>query len=134
MPRRCTTSARSGTPDHILLKPGRLTDEEMAIMKQHAAIGHDILHGSESPILQAAAVIALSHHEVRRQRLSRRAGRRSDPAVRAHRGARRCNRALTSSRPYKKAWELDRAVDFIRQQSGAHFDPACVAAFFLGLG
>lgn len=119
-----------GTPDHILLKPGRLTDDEMAIMKQHAAIGHDILHGSESPILQAAAVIALSHHE--------KFDGSGYPGGLAGESIPLSGRivaladvfdALTSSRPYKKAWELERAIDFICQQSGAHFDPACVAAF-----
>jgi putative two-component system response regulator len=52
-----------GTPDHILLKPGRLTDEEMEIMRRHATIGYDILKGSSSPMIQMAAEIALSHHE-----------------------------------------------------------------------
>jgi putative two-component system response regulator len=52
-----------GTPDHILLKPGRLDDDELEIMRRHARIGHDILTGSDSPMIQMAAEIALSHHE-----------------------------------------------------------------------
>ena len=49
-----------GTPDNILLKPGRLTPEEMVIMRQHPRIGHDILKGSSSPMIQMAAEIALT--------------------------------------------------------------------------
>ena len=52
-----------GTPDHILLKPGRLTAEELVVMRQHSRIGHDILLGSSSPMIQMAAEIALTHHE-----------------------------------------------------------------------
>ena len=120
-----------GTPDHILLKPGQLNDDEMAIMKRHPAIGYDILHDSASPILQTAAVIAASHHE------------KFDGSGYPHGLVGECIPlygrivaladvfdALTSSRPYKEAWELECAVDFIREQSGAHFDPACVKAFF----
>ena len=119
-----------GTPDHILLKPGQLTDDEIVIMKQHSAIGYDILHGSESPILQAAAVIALSHHE--------KFDGSGYPGGLAGEAIPLFGRivaladvfdALTSIRPYKKAWELDRAITFICKQSGAHFDPACVASF-----
>lgn len=52
-----------GTPDMILLKPGKLTPEEFAVMKQHAAIGWEILKGSAAPTLQVAAEIAHTHHE-----------------------------------------------------------------------
>ena len=51
------------TPDAVLLKPGKLTDEEMLIMKDHPSIGYSILKGSKRPILQAAAVIAKQHHD-----------------------------------------------------------------------
>lgn len=120
-----------GTPDHILLKPGRLTPDEFEIMKRHARIGHQILQGSESPVLQAAAVIALSHHE------------KFDGSGYPHGSAGAAIPlhgrivaladvfdALTSARPYKPAWELDRATALLRHESGRHFDPACVAAFF----
>ena len=52
-----------GIPDALLLKPARLTDEEMAVMRTHTAIGAHILGGSEAPLLRLAEVIALSHHE-----------------------------------------------------------------------
>ena len=52
-----------GIADHILMKPGRLTVDEFEQMKRHPMIGHDILKGSTSPVIQTAAVIALTHHE-----------------------------------------------------------------------
>ena len=52
-----------GIPDQILLKPGKLSVEEFAIMKQHTRIGYEILRNSPSEYLQMGAVIALGHHE-----------------------------------------------------------------------
>ena len=119
-----------GVPDGVLNKPGRLTDDEMAVIRTHPQIGADILSGSESPLLQAAAVIALTHHE------------KYDGS-----GYPNCLTgdkiplygriiavadvfdALTSARPYKKAWEIERAVAHLRDGAGCHFDPLCVAAF-----
>ena len=120
-----------GTPDHILLKPGRLTDEEMAIMRRHATIGYDILKGSSSPMIQLAAEIALSHHE--------KFNGSGYPGGLAAEAIPLSGRivavadvfdALTSARPYKPAWELDRAVAFLKGERGQHFDPTCVDAFF----
>jgi putative two-component system response regulator len=120
-----------GTPDHILLKPGRLTVDEFSIMKLHAAIGHEILRDSASAILQTAAVIARSHHE--------KFDGSGYPLGLAGEAIPRHGRivaladvfdALTSSRPYKLAWDLERSASFIREQSGLHFDPLCVTAFF----
>ena len=123
-----------GTPDHILLKPGRLTAEELFVMRQHSRIGHDILQGSSSPMIQMAAEIALTHHEKfdgsgypdgtvgEAIPISGRIVAVADVFD-----------ALTSPRPYKKAWVLERAFDFIKTGSGSHFDPACVDAFFAAL-
>lgn len=120
-----------GTPDHILLKPGRLTDEEMVIMRRHATIGYDILKGSSSPMIQLAAEIALSHHE--------KFNGSGYPGGLAAEAIPLSGRivavadvfdALTSARPYKPAWELDRAVAFLKGERGQHFDPTCVDAFF----
>ncbi len=52
-----------GIPDHILLKPGALSNDELVIMRRHALIGYELLKGSDSAVLQAAATIAISHHE-----------------------------------------------------------------------
>jgi putative two-component system response regulator len=119
-----------GIPDHILLKPGKLDPDEFAIMKRHAAIGHDILAGSSSPMLQAAASIALSHHE----KFDGSGYPRGLAGDAIPLFARICALAdvfdaLTSARPYKPAWDEARAVALLRESSGQHFDPSCVAAF-----
>lgn len=117
-------------PDHILLKPGRLTPEEFEVMKQHAAKGHQILAGSSSPLLQMAAVIALTHHE-KYDGSGYPNGLRGEsiPLVGRIVAVADVFDALTSARPYKPAWEVDRAVEHMRRLSGEHFDPRCVEAF-----
>ena len=118
------------TPDSILLKAGRLTLPEWAVMREHAGIGHAILNGSESPLLRMAAVIAHSHHE--------KFDGSGYPLGLAGLAIPLPGRivavadvfdALTSERPYKAAWPLERARDYLTQQRGSHFDPACVDAF-----
>lgn len=120
-----------GTPDHILLKPGRLDDEELAIMRRHPRIGHDILTGSASPMIQMAAEIALTHHE-KYDGSGYPDGLAGEaiPLVGRIVAVADVFDALTSPRPYKAAWELERAASFLREGKGAHFDPACVDAFF----
>jgi response regulator RpfG family c-di-GMP phosphodiesterase len=119
-----------GTPDNILLKPGRLTEEEMAIMRQHASIGHDILNGSSSPMIQMAAEIALSHHE-KFDGSGYPGGLVGDaiPLVGRIVAVADVFDALTSTRPYKPAWDLERSVNFLKEGRGSHFDPRCVDAF-----
>jgi len=120
-----------GIPDAILLKPGRLTPEELEVMKKHTTIGHDILAKSSSPYLQMAASIALSHHE----RWDGTgyphglAGERIPVESRIVAIADTFD-ALTTDRPYKEAWPLERSFDYIRENAGRQFDPACVEAFF----
>lgn len=119
-----------GIPDHILLKPGKLDPAEFEIMKGHAMLGYEILRGSNSVILQAAATIALGHHE-KFDGNGYPAGLKGEDIPLF---ARICAvadvfDALTSERPYKKAWEDERAVAYLREQSGSHFDPRCVDAF-----
>jgi putative two-component system response regulator len=119
-----------GIPDNILLKQGRLDPAEFEIMKRHAVMGYDILNGSHSVMLQVAAQIALHHHE--KFDGSGYPGGLVGDAIPVF--ARICSvadvfDALTSVRPYKKAWEDDRAIALLREGAGSHFDPACVAAF-----
>jgi putative two-component system response regulator len=118
------------TPDHILLKPGRLTPEEFEIMKRHATIGFEILRDSVSPLLQCAAALALAHHE--------KFDGGGYPQGFAGEAIPLHGRivavadvfdALTSERPYKKAWPLQDAADFLKDNAGSHFDPLCVDAF-----
>jgi putative two-component system response regulator len=121
-----------GIPDHILLKPGRLDEQEMAIMRTHAAIGAAILKDASSPLMQHAAAIALSHHE-KYDGSGYPQGLKGDsiPLYGRIVAVADVFDALTSSRPYKAAWSFERAVDWLRENSGSHFDPACVEAFLL---
>ncbi|HYD68934.1 HD domain-containing phosphohydrolase [Azospirillum sp.] len=119
-----------GIPDHILLKTGRLTACEVAIMQQHTVYGHEILAGSSSPLLLLAAEIALSHHE-RFDGAGYPHGLRGGDIPLAGRITALADvfDALTSVRPYKEAWPVERARAYVLAESGAHFDPACVEAF-----
>lgn len=122
-----------GTPDNILLKPSRLTPEEMVIMRQHPRIGHDILKGSSSPMIQMAAEIALTHHEkFDGSGYPDGLAGEAIPLVGRIVAVADVFDALTSPRPYKPAWALDDAIAFILEGRGSHFDPACVDVF-LGL-
>lgn len=118
-----------GIPDHILLKPGKLDEAEFGIMKQHPVIGHQILADSGSPLLQMAAAIALSHHE-KYDGSGYPLGLKGDaiPLVGRIVAVADVFDALSSARPYKPAWDLDRTQNFLREQRGRHFDPACVDA------
>ncbi|WP_343044249.1 HD domain-containing phosphohydrolase [Undibacterium seohonense] len=119
-----------GIPDHILLKPGKLSVDEFSIMKTHARLGFQILDGSASETLQMGAEIALAHHEKfdgsgYPQGLVGSAIPLSARIV----AVADVFDALTSERPYKQAWDIERAVNFLREGSGQHFDPLCVNAF-----
>jgi putative two-component system response regulator len=120
-----------GTPDHILLKPGRLTPEEFEIMKLHTVIGQKILENSVSPVLRAGGLIAISHHEKFDGSGYPNASKGKDIPLHGRIVAvADVFDALTSERPYKKAWDLDRATSLILDSRGGHFDPECVDAFF----
>ncbi|MCX4247294.1 response regulator [Paraliomyxa miuraensis] len=119
-----------GIPDHILLKPGRLTPDEYTIMKQHAEIGYKILSGSQSPLVELAANIAHTHHE-KWDGSGYPRGLRGEAIPMEGRIAAVADvfDALTSERPYKKAWPLDDAVALLQRGRGAHFDPELVDLF-----
>lgn len=119
-----------GIADKILLKPGRLDVEEFEVMKMHAMYGYELLKGSSSKVLQAGAEIARGHHE--------KFDGSGYPSGIAGEAIPIFSRivavadvfdALTSDRPYKVAWTLEAAVDFLVHGSGSHFDPQCVQAF-----
>ena len=121
-----------GIPDHILLKPERHTADEQEVMRRHPLIGHEILADSPSRYLQMGAVIALGHHEKfdgsgYPQGL---AGEAIPLPARIVAVADVFD-ALTSNRPYKRAWSFQDALDYLQAESGKHFDPACVRAFEL---
>ncbi len=120
-----------GTPDLILLKPGKLTDNEFAIMKQHAEIGYEVLNASSSPLLKVAAEIAHTHHEKFDGSGYPRGLKGKDiPLFGRIVAVADVFDALTSERPYKKAWGMEQASQLLRDGAGIHFDPECVSAFF----
>lgn len=119
-----------GIPDAILLKPGKLTPDEWTIMQTHTTIGGDILSGDTSDLLRMAREIALSHHE--------KWDGSGYPAGLAGNAIPITGRivaladvfdALTSERPYKKAWSIDDTLQLIRAEAGRHFDPHLVERF-----
>lgn len=120
-------------PDNILLKPGKLTAEEFAMMKTHTVIGHDMLTGDNEFIVDARSVV-LTHHEKWDGSGYPKGLRGTEIPL----FGRICALsdvfdALTSDRPYKKAWAVTDAVALIKQESGTHFDPDIVDAFVKAL-
>ncbi len=122
-----------GIRDHILLKPGKLSPQEFDIMKQHAMLGYDLLKDSGSEILQAGAEIARSHHEKYDGSGYPRGLKGSAiPLFGRIVAVADVFDALTSERPYKKAWALDDAMRFLEEGRSTHFDPLCVESFIAG--
>jgi two-component system response regulator RpfG len=119
-----------GIKDDILLKPGKLTPEEFMIMKEHTLIGYEILKDSPSKFLKMGAVIALGHHE-KFDGSGYPHGRKGDeiPKVARIVAVADVYDALVSERPYKHAWPLQTALDYMEKQRGIHFDPECFDAF-----
>jgi response regulator RpfG family c-di-GMP phosphodiesterase len=119
-----------GIPDMILLKPDRLTESEFTIMKQHATFGSEILKNSPSRLVRLAAEIAGSHHE-KYDGSGYPGGIAGEAIPLAGRivAVADVYDALTSTRPYKRPWSVEEAIAFLKEQSGKHFDPACVEAF-----
>jgi len=119
-----------GIPDHILLKPGKLTLKEWAIMKTHTDIGALILSGSESEFLQMAEIIAGSHHE-RWDGSGYPRGLKGEEIPLVSRIVTVCDvfDALISDRPYKKAWSVENTVTEMESQSGKLFDPHVLRVF-----
>jgi putative two-component system response regulator len=119
-----------GIPDAILLKRGKLTVEEFDHMKRHTTIGARLLAGSRHMLLQCAAEIALTHHE-RWDGSGYPRGLRGTAIPLNGRIVAVADvfDALTSERPYKRAWSTEEALAEIQRQSGRQFDPDVVAAF-----
>lgn len=119
-----------GIPDMILLKPGRLDPEEWDIMKTHTTIGAEILSGHDSLLIKTAGAIALTHHE-KWNGSGYPSGLAGEEIPLAGRIVAVCDvfDALTSHRPYKKAWPIEDAVREVKSGSGTAFDPKIVEAF-----
>lgn len=119
-----------GIPDAVLLKPGRFEPHEWAIMQTHAVIGGKLLEGDDSDLMRTAREIALTHHEKwdGSGYPHGLVGEAIPPSGRIAALADVFD-ALTSARPYKKAWTIEAAVDLIKSSSGQHFDPQLVELF-----
>lgn len=116
-----------GIPDAIMLKPGKLTAEECAIMQEHPKIGAEILGECDSALLKIARSVALTHHE------------KWDGSGYPHGLAGEdipiegrivavadVFDALTSKRPYKDAWTVEKTLELMREQKGHHFEPQLI--------
>jgi len=122
-----------GIPDHILLKPGKLTDEEFDIMRTHAEIGYKIIGKQSSDILSFGGMIAHTHHEKwNGYGYPRKLQGEEIPLAGRICALADVFDALTSVRPYKKAWSVDDAMALIAKEAGEHFDPR-LASLFLDL-
>lgn len=119
-----------GIPDSILLKPAKLTEEEFDIMKTHSTIGYEILKNSKSEYLKAGGVIAFNHHE-KYDGSGYPNGLRGEtiPIFGRITAIVDVFDALTSNRPYKKAWSLEDATQLLINEKEKHFDPELVDLF-----
>ena len=119
-----------GIPDSILLKPGKLTPDEFAHMKEHAAIGAKILANSPSPLLQLAHVLAIEHHE-KWDGTGYPNGLKGEEISIEGRIVAIADvfDALTSKRPYKEPWSIEQTIEHMQHQAGKHFDPHLVELF-----
>ena len=118
-----------GIPDSILLKKGPLDDAELIKMRKHPLIGYEILQDSPSKYLQKGSEIALAHHE-RFDGTGYPYSLKGNDIPLAARIVAIADvfDALTSVRPYKEAWSIDQALEYVRNESGKHFDPDLVDA------
>jgi putative two-component system response regulator len=118
------------TPDAVLMKPSKLTDDEFEIMKQHAKAGFDALNHSSLPLFKTAAIIAHEHHE-------KYDGSGYPRGLRGHEihilgrivAFADVLDAISSRRAYKNGWKLDEIFSFIKSENGKHFDPTIVDLF-----
>jgi two-component system response regulator RpfG len=119
-----------GIPDGVLLKPGKLNEREWEVMQSHTTIGYGILANSQSKYMQMGAVIALYHHERYDGQGYPNGLRGADiPLIARIVTVADVYDALVSVRPYKDAWPVEKAVDYIKEHAGTQLDPDCVAAF-----
>ncbi|MFD0914576.1 response regulator [Methylophilus luteus] len=118
-----------GIPDHVLLKPGKLDEEELAIMRTHPQLGAEILDKSNSQLIRLAHTVALYHHE-KWDGSGYPFGLKGEeiPIEARIVAVADVFDALLSKRPYKEAWPVEKAVEEIKSQINRHFDPQVVAA------
>jgi len=117
-------------PDSILKKPGKLTSEEIQLMRKHPEVGAEVFKNAKSDIMKACEVIARTHHE-HFDGSGYPSGLKGEkiPLYGRIVAIADCFDALTTKRPYKEAFSFDKAVSIIKEEAGTHFDPAVVIAF-----
>ena len=123
-----------GIPDAILNKPGRYTCDEFEQMKHHAALGRNILKGSQRLPLRSAAIIAGQHHE-HWNGSGYPLGLHGEEIHIFGRIVALADvfDALCHRRVYKDAWPIEQVVDYIKERSGSQFDPKLTAAFIANI-
>ena len=123
-----------GIPDANLLKPDKLNDEEWKVMRKHPEFGGEILGDNDSELFQMAKEIAINHHE-KWDGSGYPKGLQGEAIPLTARIVAIADvfDALTTERPYKKAWPVEHAVNFIDENSGSHFDPDLVVVFLKAL-
>jgi putative two-component system response regulator len=119
-----------GIPDNILLKPGKLDELEWEVMHQHPAMGAEIIGDHKDELLQAAHCVAITHHE-KWDGTGYPKGLKGEeiPIYGRIVAIADVFDALTSERPYKKAWTVEAALQMIEEGAGRHFDPGLMPAF-----
>lgn len=117
-------------PDSILLKKGSLTEEEFEIIKTHTTLGKDLLKSSMSETLVEAAIIAYTHHEHWDGSGYPQGLMQEDiPLTGRIVSIVDVFDALISTRPYKTAWSIDRAKEYLVEKRGTQFDPELIGFF-----
>ena len=123
-----------GVPTELLTKPERLTSEEMAVVQSHTVIGHRILDGSRSPILQHASRIALWHHESwDGSGYPHGLAGTAIPMEARIVAVADVYDALTSQRAYKPAWSFEATLAEMQRLRARKFDPEVLDRFLVGL-
>jgi len=119
-----------GIPDNILLKPGKLDEVEWEVMRQHPAMGAEIIGEHKDELLQAARCVAITHHE-KWDGSGYPNGLKGEeiPIFGRIVAVADVFDALTTVRPYKKAWTVEAALQMIEEGAGKHFDPGLMPAF-----
>jgi HD-GYP domain-containing protein (c-di-GMP phosphodiesterase class II) len=117
-------------PDSVLKKPGKLDEEEFAIMQSHTTIGYGLLKNSSRKILKTAAILAHEHHEKWNGKGYPQGLKGEEIHIYGRITAiADVFDALGSERVYKAAWELDRILNLFKEERGHHFDPQIVDVF-----
>lgn len=119
-----------GIPDAVLLKSAKFEPDEWEVMKTHTTIGARILGSDDDLLIRTARSIAITHHE-KWDGSGYPNGLEGEEIPIEGRIVALADvfDALTSPRPYKEAWSLERTLEHIQNESGRHFDPAVVKAF-----